>query len=814
MRRLPFPNAPREGETPDVNEVPSKDNEGLWDWNLVTNRIHFSPRWLALMGCGDHEASHTPEMWLERVHPEDLNELLSEIETVRANGGEFVSRHRLRHQDGLYRWMVCRGTAENDHRRATRLKGAHWDVTVESVTDPLTRLPNRALFADRIADAIDRAQRHPGFLFAVLLLDVRPIGIVEPPEPNPTDPLLSAVARRLETCLHLRDAFSNDVVARLDGNQFAILLEGLKEIDDAKMVADRIVREVRVPFQRRDRQIFLSASMGIAVSATGYARVDEMLRDAETASHRARVLGGSQSEFFDTATLKSDQTQRQLEADLKNALERGEFQLVYQPIVALASHEMVGVEALIRWHHPRLGVIPPLDFIPAAERNGLIVPLGRWVIREACVRLKTWRDRFPHAADLGMSINLSAVQLKHPELTKDIAEALRDAALDGRSLVLELTECVAIDNPTAAKSVLMELRAMGIRISIDDFGTGYSSLAYLRQWPVDALKVDRSFVRDMEKNDDAAALLGTVTGMAQQLGLDLVVEGIENAEQLAILQGLQCQSAQGFLFCPPLDVDTLTGLLKTGLQLRPGVAADQLPAIISNQRDREPRPVARARQSVPRRWSSIVAALVLLALAGVVAPFTLGLRRSVPSSSSLPPGNGGSVPSSSSLPPGKGGDAPADAESQPARDDAPTVRATPSVSGVSETARPRPASPASPAVVTASPASRSPQDAQAARHQLPDQKLTSLRVEHLHRLGNCRGRLVASGPALTFIPDEPQSNDAFSLTPGQFLSSLADKTLTIKSNTKTYRFRTAAVLGQPDDASLLPAFVASMERFR
>jgi diguanylate cyclase (GGDEF)-like protein len=800
MRKLPFPSAPREGETPNGDEVRSKDNEGLWDWNLVTNRIHFSPRWLALMGCGDHEASQTPEMWLERVHPEDLSDLLSEIETVRANGGEFVSRHRLRHQDGLYRWMVCRGTAENDHRRATRLKGAHWDVTVESVTDPLTRLPNRVLFADRVADAIARAQRHPGLLFAVLLLDVRPIGIVEPPESNPTAPLLAAVARRLETCLHIRGAaFTNDVVARLDGNRFAILLEGLKEIDDAKVVADRIVSEVRVPFQRRDRQIFLSASMGIAVSATGYARVDEMLRDAETASNRARVLGGSQSEFFDTATLKSDQTQRQLEADLKNALERGEFQLVYQPIVALASHEMVGVEALIRWHHPRLGVISPLDFIPAAERNGLIVPLGRWVIREACLRLKTWRDSFPHAADLGLSINLSGMQLKHPGLPEEIGEALRDAALDGRSLMLELTECVAIDNPTASKSVLMELRAMGIRIGIDDFGTGYSSLAYLRQLPVDALKVDRSFVHDMEKNNDAAALLGTVTGMARQLGLDVVVEGIENVEQLAILQGLQCQSAQGFLFCPPLDVDTFTGLLKTGLKLEPGAAADDPPAIISTQRDQELRPVARGGQSAPRRWSSIVAALVLLALAGVVAPFTLGVRRSVPSSS---------------LPPGKGGDAPADAESQPARNDAPTVRAMPSVSAVSEAAGARPASPASRGVVTPAPASQSRQDPQPARHQLPGQKLTSLRVEHLHRLGNCRGRLVASSLALTFIPDEPQSNDAFSLTPGQFLSSLADKTLTIKSNTKTYRFRTAAVLGQSDDPSLLPAFVANMERFR
>jgi len=279
------------------------------------------------------------------------------------------------------------------------------------------------------------------------------------------------------------------------------------------------------------------------------------------------MLGGSRCEIFDTAVLKSEQVELQLEGEFSRALERREFRLVYQPIVSLSSNHIVGFEALVRWDHPVLGTILPVDFIGIAERTGFIVPLGDWILREGCVQTKAWHDSLPSASGLWISINLSGVQLKEAAVVDRVAEALRDCGLPARSLVLELTESVAMDNPAATKTLLMQLRAMGIRISVDDFGTGYSSLAYLRQFPVDTLKLDRSFVRGMETHKDSAEIVGSLTAMGQQLGLHVVAEGVDNERQLSLLRTLQCDSAQGYLFAKPLDADRATEVLRNGLRL-------------------------------------------------------------------------------------------------------------------------------------------------------------------------------------------------------------------------------------------------------
>jgi diguanylate cyclase (GGDEF)-like protein len=400
-----------------TRKVTSREYEGLWDWNLISNRIHFSPGWIALTGCQDHEVGTTPDDWLRRVHPQDADQLARDLEAARADDRcEFELRYRLRHKDGTYRWMESHGlVVRNGAGEAIRLTGAQSDVTVETVTDRLTGLPNRLLLVDRLAQSIARAQRHPTSQFALLLLDLgRPLGPV--PRSRAGDPLLNAAARRLETCIRmpemLADQRRSDLVARVDGHLLAVLLGGVADLSQARLVGDRLLAEMRTPFTLGSREVRLSPAIGIALSATGYTQPETALRDAETALHRAHVLGGSHCEVFDPAVLQSEESDQQLEDDFEGALERGEFEVAYQPIVSIASRQLVGFEALMRWRHPVLGSISPAEFIPIAERTGFVVPLGRWILRESCARLKAWQSSLPSAHDVWVSVNLSGVQVR------------------------------------------------------------------------------------------------------------------------------------------------------------------------------------------------------------------------------------------------------------------------------------------------------------------------------------------------------------------------------------------------------------------
>jgi EAL domain-containing protein (putative c-di-GMP-specific phosphodiesterase class I) len=480
------------------------------------------------------------------------------------------------------------------------------------------------------------------------------------------------------------------------------------------------------------------------------------LRDADTALHRARMLGGSHCEVFDTAILQSHQAELQLEGDLKDALERREFCLLYQPIVSMASNQIVGFEALVRWHHPVLGVISPVDFIPIAERTELIVPLGEWILREACIRLKAWQDNPQFPADLWISVNLSGVQLKDPTLVQRVGAALSDSGLQSRSLVLELTESMAMENPTGVKSLLMELRSIGVRISIDDFGTGYSSLAHLRQFPVDALKFDRSFVRGIETRQDSAAIVGTLTDMALQLGLQVVAEGIENEQQLALLRSLRCHAAQGYLFAKPLDETKATEILSTGL-------APRVPVAKRKKRSVTLASVGKWRQVSARGWGWAAAAVALLAVTVL---------------SSLPV-----------------------AVEQTAGPDLPNPPAIPTSGPV---ARPSFASPTPPAALATAPP----------RVETPSSGATSLSIHvmHYHRVGHCVGRLVATPAGMAFVPDSKTSRDAFDFRYNEFVHVVQDDTLTIKSSTKTYRFK--AIIDKDDNGPTLDQFEARITRRR
>jgi diguanylate cyclase (GGDEF)-like protein/PAS domain S-box-containing protein len=440
----------------------AKKSDALWDWNLVTNRVHFSPRWVALMGADDDEVSSSPQEWFLRVHPEDNAQVSRELESARNGGAHaFEFRHRMRHKNGSYRWMACSGVVvRDDAGQAIRLTGSHADVIADAAVDRLTGLPSRVLFVERLTRALDRYSRYGNLPFAVLLLGLdRSPGPASHPYAGVDAPLLTTVARRLETCLRIRsEAISKShdhLVARLEDDYFAILLEGLGEIGDSQVLAERILAELQSPITLGTRQVYVSASIGVAVSVTGYTSAETVLSDAETALYRARVLGGSRSEVFDTAVLRSEQAAVRLESDMTSALDREEFAVVYQPIVSLESYRIVGFEALVRWHHPTVGLIAPSEFIPVAERTGFIVPLGAWVLRRACAQLNAWREAIPAATDLWMSVNLSTVQLKRSTVVDEIGAILRECHVNPQAVVLELTEGVACENPAAVKTVLM-----------------------------------------------------------------------------------------------------------------------------------------------------------------------------------------------------------------------------------------------------------------------------------------------------------------------------------------------------------------------
>ena len=786
---------------------------GAWRPAACTSQ----PRWAALVGADEREVGTTPDSWLTKIHPDDLDRVSAALKAHMAVDGpdQFDLPHRLRHADGSYRWMSCRGTVQRGAGgKAVRLVGAHADVTADTVMDPVTGLPNRLLLLEHLTRSIERAKRYPGFHFALLFVD---LDLADLPTAAPRvvdDPLLVAAARRLETCLRLGDAASgfrhDDIVARLEGDHFAILVDGLKEVSDATVVADRMLATLVRPFTTRDHDVFLSPSLGVAVSATGYATADAALRDAETALHRAKLLGKARYEVFDTAILKAAQTELRLEADFAGALDRHEFQVFYQPIVALDDHAIVGFEALARWQHPVLGMVSPLDFIPLAEKTGFILPLGLWILREACRQLKTWQQLPSVRADLWVSVNVSGLQFRHEPLFAEIKQVVTDTGLEPRHLVLELTEGIAADRPTAVKAVLMQLRSLGIRISVDDFGTGHSSLTRLRQFPIDCLKVDRALVRGMEASSEMAAILGSITDMARQLALQVVVEGVENGAQLALLQSVHCQYVQGFVFSKPLDGARATALLERGTSLAPAVTITPAMAVA---------PLTTA-PTVTRGWRPnprYVAAAALLSVVAVTAAL-LVLRGvdedsfargavSAPAAASLGVSttagatNSGAAAEPAAIP----------APASPREDSAAprSAAATSAAKGITarESNSPRlPASGGSAARPTV-----------AARPSRPGASaanpVTTARVVHQHRMGSCRGVLKASTQGLQFEPEGPAAKDAFTFAYGDFVHDLDGETLVLKTSDRTFRFQPVNTNGKSDSGELT-ALLATLKARR
>lgn len=448
--------------------------------------------------------------------------------------------------------MRLMGTLAQTQAAEERLQ---WEAT----HDVLTGLPGRAPLDERLNNAIERAEKDPGYAFAVLFLDLdRFKNVNDSLGHGMGDLLLKEIAGRLTSCLH-----STDMVARLGGDEFVVLLEDLSEPEDAIKVAERLGDEIKAPFKLYGHELFTTVSIGVVLRPAGYERPEELLRDSDTAMYRAKEGGKARYAVFDTAMRTRAVSLLRLETDLRRAVEQGEFVVYYQPIVWLASGRVVGFEALVRWQHPERGLVAPKGFIELAEETGLIAPIGFYVLREACHQTALWRSRFPDHRPLTVSVNLSAVQLARPDLPEQVAGVLEEAGLDGHDLCLEITESAIMGDEEAAAAVFPRLKKMGVRLHVDDFGTGYSSLGALHRYPVDALKIDRSFVSRMGEKGENAEIVRTISTLAHQLGVNVVAEGVETHAQLEQLRAMGCDRAQGYQFSRPLPSEAAEAVLAT-----------------------------------------------------------------------------------------------------------------------------------------------------------------------------------------------------------------------------------------------------------
>ncbi|MEP6919852.1 MAG: bifunctional diguanylate cyclase/phosphodiesterase [bacterium] len=416
--------------------------------------------------------------------------------------------------------------------------------------DALTDLPNRALLTEHIKLAIERPRGRDEQLFALLFLDLdRFKNINDSLGHIAGDQLLTATARCLEECMR-----PMDTVARLGGDEFAILLDGLENQDHAVLVAERIQQALTRPVNLNGHEVYITASIGITLSTGGYSDPENVLRDADTAMYRAKESGKARFEMFDFSMHSHAVALLQLENDLRRAIEREEFQVYYQPIMNLGNDEIAGFEALVRWNHPERGLVPPGDFIPTAEDTGLIVDIGRFVLRESCRQMQEWQTTIP-SKELTISVNLSGKQFAQPDLVDQVKQILDETGLDAKYLKLEITESVVMENAEIASTMLMQLCNLGVHLCIDDFGTGYSSLSYLHRFPVKTLKIDRTFIGRMGPTGENSEVVRTINTLASNLGMVVVAEGVETEEQSAQLKAMKCGFGQGYLFARPLEAE-------------------------------------------------------------------------------------------------------------------------------------------------------------------------------------------------------------------------------------------------------------------
>jgi diguanylate cyclase (GGDEF)-like protein/PAS domain S-box-containing protein len=549
-------------------------NDGLWDWDLRTGQVYFSARWKAMLGIAPEVALRDAADWIGRVHLDDRERVQADIAThLEGRTPHLELEHRIRHDDGSFRWVLVRGLAvRGPDGRSYRMAGSLTDITERKVAeekllhdalhDALTGLPNRTLFMDRLSQAMAFARRRDGYRYAVLFLDIDRFKTVNESLGHfKGDQLLVDVGRRLTRCVR-----EGDTVARLGGDEFVVLLEDFQDPQEPLHMAERIHDELAPAHDLDGTEVFATASIGVAHGNAQYTRPLEILRDADTAMYRAKDLGRAHHVVFQPSMHARARALLQLESDLRRALDRGELRLTYQPVVSLRTGAVAGCEALCVWQHPTRGRVTPTEFIPVAEETGLIVPLGAWVLQEACRAAREWTRALPPKSPFSMAVNISARQLLQPALLDHVRSALESSGLDGDYLRLEITESVIMENAGPATLLLSQLRNLHVHLLLDDFGTGYSSLGYLHNFRFDTLKIDRSFVSKFDSGGRQAEIVRTIVALARTLGMEVVAEGVETAQQASQLQQLQCDYAQGFLFSRPIEPDAFGELLATHRQ--------------------------------------------------------------------------------------------------------------------------------------------------------------------------------------------------------------------------------------------------------
>ena len=592
----------RKPEPPDPTEVERQrtlaydgSDDGWWHWDMQTDTVVFSPSWAAMLGLQVEDIGNTPEAWFGLVNRYYVSGLRQDL-AAHLNGKteQFESRYRIRHRDGTYRWVLCRGRAtRNTEGRALQIAGTQTDVTRlidveqrlihDAFHDRLTGLPNRNSFLASLDRAVEISRQNSHYRFAVLFLDLDGFKAINDSLGHLVgDQLLASVSSRLRGCHR-----PGDLLARFGGDEFVLLLDDLGDFSVAASIAERVQQELGSPFLLEGHEVTTRASVGIVLSNTKFESAEELLRNADIAMYSAKAKGKGQVRFFTPDMYERTLKSWNLDNDLQNALQRDELLVQYQPLVSLSTGRICGAEALVRWKRSNGEIVSPAEFIPRAEESNLILDIGEWVLRTACLQARQWSQ--PEMPPLTMSVNLSGRQLSRVDFLDMVLGTLADTGLHPSQLELELTETILMDSSRAAKAALDGLSREGIKLSIDDFGTGYSSLGYLRKFSFDTLKLDQTFVTDVHTDRNAAALTRGLIALAHDLDLRVTAEGVEEMEQLRFLAEHGCDTVQGYLACRPISAEEFTKLLFRQATLLPSVVpASLLEAKASEQLPQQP----------------------------------------------------------------------------------------------------------------------------------------------------------------------------------------------------------------------------------